>query len=147
MINAKGFTFIEVLLVIALLGLLVGLLVPFYQSFQVSNQLDTTAFEIVQTLRMAQARAMAGDEGSIFGVHLESQKFVLFKGGVYQNGEVANEINEVPRTLNVSTSFGPDITFSKIKGETSTAGTITILSDINESKVIQINAKGNIDQL
>jgi prepilin-type N-terminal cleavage/methylation domain-containing protein len=142
----KGFTFIEVLIVIALLGLLVGLSIPFYQSFQVSNQLDTTAFEIVQTLRLAQAKAMAGENEENFGVHFESQKFVLFEGDVYQNADPANEVTEIPKTLSVATSFGQNIIFSRIKGETSPGGTVTVRSDINESKAIQINVKGNINQ-
>lgn len=143
----SGFTMVEILVVIALLGILVGLSIPFYQSFQVSSQLDTTAFEIVQTLRLAQAKAITGENDENFGVHFESQKFVLFKGSIYQSADSANEVTEIPKTLNVFTSFGQNIIFSRIKGETSPGGTVTIRSDINESKTIQINVKGNIDQL
>lgn len=154
----KGFTLLEILIVIALFGIVVGLSIPFYQSFQVSNQLDTTTFEIVQALRRAQASTMAGEDNQIFGVHFESQKFVLFRGfrgDIYLPNDQYNEINEIPKTLTISTSFGQNISFSKIKGEVSLPPPpipafpwkITLHSTTNESKIIQINAKGTIDQL
>jgi len=57
--RGAGFTFIEVLIVIAILGVIAGFAIPFYQSFQVASNLDNTAQQLVSTLRLAQARAMA----------------------------------------------------------------------------------------
>lgn len=144
---ASGFTMVELLVVIALMGILVGLSIPFYQSFQVSSQLDNTSFEIIQTLRLAQANAISGENEETFGIHFEQQRYTLFQGDIYNSNDSSNEINDIPGTLNISTTFGQDIIFSRIKGEASVAGTVTISSNTNESKVIKINAKGSIDQI
>ena len=147
MYTNKGFTFVEVLLVIAILGVLVGLAIPFYQSFQVSSQLDNTTQEVAQTLRRAQARSMASEYFSPFGLHFESQKFVLFRGDTYIESDPFNEPVEVPGILSVSSVFGPDIVFSRVEGRPDVTGSITISTTYGKSRTININELGVINVL
>jgi len=146
-VKDSGFTFTEVLLVIGILGIIVGLAIPFYQSFQVSSQLDNTTQEIVQTLRRAQAKAMASESFSAFGVHLESQKFVLFKGDSYNPADPFNESVDLTGVLSISSGAGPDIVFSAVKGTTTDTGSITVGTSSGQSRIITINELGVINAI
>ncbi len=140
-----GFTLIEVLVVIAVLGGIVGLAIPFYQSFQVGSQLDNTTQELVGSLRRSQMRAMASDAFSSHGVHFSSGVFVVFQGVSYNPADILNEESEVPGAISITPSMGADIIFSAVHGETSNSGTITINATNGESRSIIINEIGVVD--
>ncbi|MBU0598294.1 type II secretion system GspH family protein [Patescibacteria group bacterium] len=141
----RGFTFVEVLLVIGILGVVVSLSIPFYQSFQVSNQLDNISQEVAQTLRRAQNKAMASEYFSAHGVHLQAQQFILFKGDSYNPADAFNEVVDIPSSILITYNAGPDVVFSGIKGEASYAGLITITTNNGESKSISINEMGVVN--
>lgn len=67
--KGAGFTFIEILVAVTVLILLAVLAVPFYLNFYHFQQLDSTANEIIQTLRKAQAESLAGKDNSNWGVY------------------------------------------------------------------------------
>lgn len=139
-----GFTLLEVMLVIGILGLIVGLAIPFYQSFQLSTQLDNTSRELMRAFRQAQTRAMASESFSAFGVHLEQQKFVVFKGDTYSVADPANEVTEMPGVVSLS-SLTSDVIFTKVKGYPNTTATVTVSTPYGESRTITINEEGVVD--
>lgn len=143
-----GFTFIEVLLVIAALGILAGLAIPFYQSFQVSSQLDNTVQELVQTLRRAQAKAMASENYQSYGILFEPHKFILFGGTSYNPNDPFNEEVELSNVLTVDYSGlgGNSVIFSRIRGLPDHLGSITV-STSAESQTISINYFGAVNVL
>lgn len=140
-----GFTFVEVLVVIALLIGITGLAIPFYQSFQVGSQLDNTTQELNQTLRRAQAKAMAAEDFSAFGVHFETGSFTIFKGVSYIPGDIMNEVILYPSVITITPAIGSDAVFSSVSGETVNAGTIIITATNGASRTIIINDLGVID--
>ncbi len=141
--NRRGFTLIEVILVIGLIGILIFLSIPFYQSFQVESQLDSTTEEVVNILRRAQSKAMASQRDSNFGVKLTSGQYTLFKGDSYAAREVIyDEDYNIPETLSINGLT--EIVFNKLKGTTSNTGNITVTSN-NNSKTININETGRVE--
>ncbi|MFH1207737.1 MAG: prepilin-type N-terminal cleavage/methylation domain-containing protein [Patescibacteria group bacterium] len=144
-IRAGGFSLIELMMVIGILVLLAGLSIPFYQSFQVGSQMDNTTREVASTLRRVQGLAMGSRQWSQWGVHLEAHRYIVFAGAAYNAGDPANEIFTAPTTITISTTAGADIIFSRVKGETSNVGTITLQSTNNESSAIIINSRGIIN--
>lgn len=141
----RGFTFTEVLLIIGLIGIIAGLAIPFYQSFQVASELDNTSQSIIQTLRRAQSKAMASDSLVAFGVHLESQKYVLYKGASYNPADPANETYNVVKVLTINPQLGVEVVFNAVTGETTNTGNITITSSVNKTKIISINNLGVVN--
>ena len=75
----KGFTFIELLIVIAIVLVLVVASAPIYGNLQVSAQLNESTSLIIQTLRTAKARSIAGINNDIHGVSFQIDKFTLFQ--------------------------------------------------------------------
>lgn len=141
----RGFTFVEVLISLGIIGLLVGLAIPFYQTFYLSSQLDNTTSELVQTLRDAQQKAMASESGQAFGVRLEQRRFILFRE-FYNPSDSYNEITNLPNTVWISSGVGQNIVFNQLKGTTSNLISITIKSSGNRSRNISIiNQMGKID--
>lgn len=140
-----GFTFMEVLIVIALLVGLTGLAIPFYQSFQVGSQLDNTTQELSQTLRRAQAKAMATEFLSAFGVHFESESFTVFEGTSYVSGDPINEVTPFTSAITITPAMGSEIIFSSLYGETTNTGTITIIASNGASRTLTINDLGVVD--
>lgn len=144
-VTTFGFTFVEVILVIGILGIIVGLAIPLYQSFQISSQLDDLTQEVVQTLRRAQQKAMASEDFSDFGVHFESQRFVLFKGNSYNPADPLNEVVNLPSVLSISPAT--DIVFSALKGTVAISTLLTIQTRNNETSTININEFGVVNAL
>lgn len=142
----RGFTFIEVLLVIAIIGLIGGLAIPFYQSFQVSSQLDDTTQAVVQALRRAQAEAMASVGYESAGVHFEQNRFVVFRGKEFNSSDPFNENTEAPRTLSIQAEV-KDLIFTRVRGTSLTPGTIVMKDNIGGSRTITVNEEGAVDVL
>lgn len=140
----QGFTLIEIMLVIALMIIIGGISVPVYQSFQVKNDLDVTAYTTAQTLRRAQALSQAGEGDSAWGVHIESGKVTLFKGGSFALRDVSmDESFEISESI--TTAGVQEIVYSKLTGEPQSIGNITFGTTNGEMQILSINKKGMIE--
>lgn len=140
----RGFTLLEVLLSLALIALLSGIAVPSFHLLAVSNDLDVATNTTLQTLRRAQTLSQAVDGDSSWGVKLQASDITLFKGSSYALRDT--NFDEV-YTLsgNVTPSGILEIVFSKLLGNPSTTGTLTLTSSNNETQNITLNSKGFLD--
>lgn len=136
----KGFTFIEFLLAMTIITVLLTLTVPLGIRFYTSQQLDTTAEEVVQALRRAQLKSMSQSEYS-FGVYMGSGQYVLFRGGSYGSND-DEEVFDV--SGNISFSGLSEVVFSKLNGIPSVIGDIILTSE-NGTRIININQVGRIN--
>ncbi|EKD46877.1 MAG: hypothetical protein ACD_67C00030G0002 [uncultured bacterium] len=140
----KGFTLIEVMLVLALIVIISGISAPVYQSFQLKNNLDVGVNATVQTLRRAQLLSQSGEGDSNWGVHIESGGATLFKGADYATRETSfDEIFEISEDIVVAGM--QNIVYSKLSGEPQTSGNIVLTTSTNETETININSKGMIE--
>jgi prepilin-type N-terminal cleavage/methylation domain-containing protein len=140
MMQARGFTLIEVLLSVAIMGLLAGLSIPIYQSFLNRNDLSNNTEAVASSLRRAQTYARASKEDSTWGVKVQSGVITLFKGSSYASRSSGLD-ETVTLPGNVTASGMDELYFSKLYGVPNTTGTITLTSN-NETKTVTLNAKG-----
>jgi len=139
----NGFTLLEVLLSIACIAIIAGISIPVYQSFQNRNDLDIAGTTIAQSLRRAQILSQSSDGDTTSGVKILSPNIIVFRGASYSGRDTTQD-----ETFTFPTSITPtginEIIFSKTFGIPSTTGTITLTSNINETRTITINAKGMV---
>jgi len=141
--NEQGFTLTELLLSLAIMGLLTGMSLPVYASFQNRNDLDITTQSVADALRRAQiyTRGVSGD--SQWGVEIQSNAVTLFKGSTFAARDTAyDEVTVIPGSIAVAGLSG--VMFSKLSGAPSTTGNITLTSNTNDVRTVTINAKGMV---
>jgi len=139
----KGFTFLELTLVIALISILTAVATPFMSSFLLRGNGRVASDRIVSEIYKAESYTINSKSigGNVtWGVCLTGQIFRLFNGSC--NTPNLKEDYRLPNNVNVS-GIG-SITFSNIRGEPSSAVTI-IVNDGITTKNIVINAVGMVE--
>jgi len=140
----RGFTPIELFLVILIVLFIFALILPLSFDFYRSQQLQTHSQQILQTLRRAQLKAMAIESDSQFGVYITNDGYALLKGNSYATRDSQyDEIFDLPQIITIQNS-PKEIVFSKFEGKSSLIGDITINID-GITRIININEIGRIN--
>lgn len=138
-----GFTLIEMMLAVAVIGIITGISAPVYQSFQNRNNLDIAAASVAQSLRRAEALATAVDSDDGWGVEIRSGSITLFKGLNYDGRETDfDEIFDLPASI--VPSGLEQVVFARFSGIPQATGTITLTNSNADIRTIAINAKGTV---
>lgn len=143
MSGREGFTLIEVLLSVAIIGMLVGISLPVYESFSRRNDLDVTAQGVVSLLRRAESYSRAVKTDAVWSVEIQTSSATLFQGASFASRNTAYD-----ETVAIPSSVAPsgltEVQFSKLSAAPNTTGTVTLLSNTNDTRVIAINAEGMV---
>jgi prepilin-type N-terminal cleavage/methylation domain-containing protein len=147
--NQKGFTFIEILIAVVILVLITLLMLASFTTLRQQVEIDSSSQNILSVLRLARSKTLASESEDSYGVHFQSDKYVLFKGTTYNALDSNNkdytltdsEINSI--SLN---GGGGDVIFNRIRGTTDEYGTVTIrlLTDTSKTHTININNYGQV---
>lgn len=142
----RGFTIIEILIVIAILTILVSSILSSSNNVSGSETLNTTVTSVISILNEAKSLAVSSKDASNYGVRILNNKLVSFKNNYgTENKEVA-----ISGLLTVSTSsgIGTDVIFYNVSGNTSASGTVTITvsNDPSEKGIINIYSTGLIEK-
>jgi Tfp pilus assembly protein FimT len=143
-----GFSYVQLLLVVALLVILAGISAPYYLTWQARQQLRTTSSMLWADLHYAQSRAMQREQDAGWGVHFDNSthSYTLFHGSTYLSSDVYNET--IQYSSNVTITPTTDIAFAGLTGEVTSPITYTITSNSlpTETETISINVEGLIAQ-
>lgn len=141
--RSAGFTAIELVLAIGVLGIVAGILSPILISLMQRNDLDNAASTLVQQYRRAQTLARSSDGDASWGVSVGSTSITMFKGASFAVRDSAYD-----ETTDISASVVPSglltVVFAKTTGVPYVTGTTTFTLASNDSKTIFLNAKGTI---
>ena len=110
----SGVALVELLLVIALIGLAVFIYVPYLRSFQRANDLNIAVEVVKQSIARAQARALAGEGDSDWGVKIEEKKVTVFRGSGFSGHNPKDD--EVYRLPGLAVSGQSEMVFEKLSG-------------------------------
>lgn len=145
----KGFTLIEIFVVIAMIFILSGIVFSSYFSFRSHTEVNSGAQEVLNFLRLAQSKTVASEEADKYGVHFEQEKIVLFRGTLYNPADPDNKIYnfsqvEIPLAEIILNGGGNEVIFERITGQTINYGTVKIQSkrDNNKFVFIKIESSG-----
>ncbi|HPS21418.1 MAG TPA: prepilin-type N-terminal cleavage/methylation domain-containing protein [Candidatus Paceibacterota bacterium] len=144
-IKSKGISVIEMLVVVAVIGILLAVVLPQFSGVKNAQVLNSAAQDVVSTLNKARSQTLASLDSSEYGVHFQSDKIVLFKGTSYSSSSSNNEdVNMIsPATIsNINfTGSATNIYFSRLTGSPSASGTATI-SVGEKTKTITVSSTG-----
>ncbi|MDD4989423.1 MAG: type II secretion system protein [Candidatus Pacebacteria bacterium] len=149
---SRGFSLVELLVVVGILAILVVVVGPKVVGFYSAYQLDTLSQDLVQTIRLADMRAMQSEGSSPYSVHLvngSGGSFTLYRGTNFASRDTNyDEVHSLPNSLSLTYSgAGPEINFTKLEGITANTGSITITwPDGNQSKTVTVNSYGVVDR-
>jgi prepilin-type N-terminal cleavage/methylation domain-containing protein len=140
---AAGFTLVEVLLSVVIIGIITGVSLPIYESFVRRNDLDITTQNLAATLRRAETYAKAAAYDSVWGVKVETTRMVLFRGPVFTSRDTAyDEVIAIPGSI--TPSGLSEIQFAELTAAPSTTGSLSLTSTINDTRTLTINSKGMV---
>lgn len=147
--NIKGFTLVEIILVLTIVAITIGFASLYQQVSQVRSDINTQASYVADTLKLLQSAARTGDTGKFNGIHLEQQNYILFKGNSYNQFAPDNETVSLPNSLqfqNINLNGGGvNLIFNSPSGRTANYGSFQLFSSqINKSKTITVTEIGTI---
>jgi prepilin-type N-terminal cleavage/methylation domain-containing protein len=136
----NGFSLVELLLVIALMGIVSIAAFPLSVSLYNLQVLNDTKSSLLATLRQAHVSALTQKNDTDHGVKLLPDSYVLFEGSSYATrNEAADHVISFAPTV---TATGADeIVFTKFTGLPTATGTVTIEAG-EESRVILVRESG-----
>jgi prepilin-type N-terminal cleavage/methylation domain-containing protein len=148
---SKGFTLIEIILVVAVMLVLAGMAPTFYTRFLLQNATANTTDEIVGSLRKAQISAMTSKQGSAWSVNFSANAVTLYIGTTFAGHNIAFD-EKFSKNSNITISCplcvnGTDISFARVTGlPTPSTATITVSSSNGDSETISVNSQGVVSK-
>lgn len=141
----KGFTLMEMILVIAVLAIIFGFSTPFLTNFINRQNLDSVAEELISVLRIAQNKAIMAEKDSFWGVDFsEEKKYILFSDP-RPRGLSAPTKQEYLLSKNISLTINNYLLeFEKLTGQLNQSAEI-ILTIGKQRYRIFVNQEGTID--
>lgn len=138
----KGFSLIEMLLVISITAIIGATTIPVASNFLARNHLKNKTNEVISSLRTAQINALSGKEDSQWGVNISTTQITLYKGSSYAGRDSAfDQSFNIPSIISITQA---EVVFDKLTGNPDTTATITISSDIG-SNTVTVNEVGTVD--
>jgi prepilin-type N-terminal cleavage/methylation domain-containing protein len=155
----RGFTVMEVLTVVAMIGIVAVVASPLLSAGQVRADARRFATEATDAIREAQASVMSGKNDARFGVHFEGSRFVLFQGATYAPADPNNVVHQLSGLVSITAvSLSPggactlpagtgncDLHFAGRKGAPTETGSVTFTDAEGNAKTVTVNAAGMVD--
>lgn len=144
MSRAMGFTLLEMLISVTIIGMLVGVSAPVYESFVRQNDLNLATQGIATMIQRAETYALGNNTDSVWSVELLPASVILFQGTSFASRNT-NYDETYPIPGSITLSGLTEIQFAKLTALPNTTGAITLASTTLDTNTITLNAKGVVD--
>ncbi len=146
--NNYGFTLLEILMVIAIMGILITIIISSFSILNKSQALEKSVRQGASIVSQARSLTLSSKEDSNYGVHFESSTLTLFKGSTYSaldGSNITTSLNNLVLITNIAlTGGGSDVVFERLNGSINTPGTITYTLG-SKTKSLTISGTGLIE--
>lgn len=148
--ETKGFTLVELLMMIAITLILVMVAVPIYGNLQVKSQLNETTRQIIQTLRIAKENSVARVNNTNHGVYFATSSYTLYQGDSFIGRD--SDYDREENLSNVLTltwdllGSEQEINFSMGLGGPNATGTISLLHSMQGTSTVSVGEYGLIEK-
>ncbi|MDI6734322.1 MAG: prepilin-type N-terminal cleavage/methylation domain-containing protein [Patescibacteria group bacterium] len=140
--TTAGFSILETIIALAVLAVIAAIGIPIGLDSYRSFILDSEASNLLSILRRAEGNAFSNNYKKDYGVYLDPNNFVLFRGQSFLNRD-QNFDENYARTNAIGVNGLSEIVFSPISGLPNVTGTFT-LSNGPSSRIISINEQGTL---
>lgn len=141
----KGFTIIELILVVAIMLTLSVMAPVFYSRFLLQNAVANTVDQFTGSFRKAQTYSMMGKQGSAWSVNYSSNAITLYKGTSFASRDSSFD-EKFSVNSSVSVSGITDVSFARFSGLPNPSTSSITVSSGNNSKNITINSQGVVSR-
>jgi prepilin-type N-terminal cleavage/methylation domain-containing protein len=133
----RGFTVLELVVVIGIIGAISAFSVPVIRTYQVRSDLNLATEQATQGLARAKLLAQSAEQDAPWGFFVPAG--VLYKGASYAARESQyDEVYPMPSTITVSGSI-LEVGYSKLEGKPSQTGSIVLTAVDGEQRTIVIS--------
>ncbi len=149
--KSGGYTFIEMLITIAIVGILSATILSSISKIGGKQALDKSVLNAVSLLENARSSALSSKNAIEYSVHFTSSQMIFFVGTTYTSGVSTNVIVTLDPKVTISaitlSGGGSNVTFERLTGATFESGTIKmqLVSNSATFKTISISATGIIN--
>ena len=145
-----GQAVLEVLIALAVISILAAIISGGFSSFRKEQILNGTTENIFSLVNEARAKTLSSKEDSVYGVHFENSRAVIFKGENFSEGAGDNEIFYLPAATEIFqvslAGAGAEAVFKRLTGETDQFGNVMIkLKSSAKTKTIIIQKSGLVE--
>ena len=148
-LNRNGYTIIELLVVLTIVSLLVVIAVSTFQNLKRSSILRVSVDNVQHALETARNRTLASDGDTVFGIHLDEDKMVVFSGISYSSTSPTNTDYEFTGGVTATSSLSGGVTeiiFARLTGVPNATGTITLVTPGGfSSSTLEVFSSGLIE--
>ncbi len=145
-----GFTLVELMVTVCIIGLIAVLSIPGFTRFRQSWKLNGEADQIASTIRAARAAAVMKSINAIFTFDMDNSTFFYFEDNDRDGTRDSDEYRSATYDLDpaivfsASTLPGTTLTFGSM-GNTPNSGIITLRNTYNRTRNIRVyGGTGNI---
>lgn len=149
LVAAAGFTFIELLVVVAIVGILAGIISVTMSNYASRQSLESMHQQVIEGVENARRNTLASLNDTNYGVYVGTTSIALFPGTSYSPSNPNNEYLPYTSKITATSSFsggGWTIVFDRLNGEPSAAGTIVLMDSGSMSyATVTISASGLVE--
>ncbi|MDD4803789.1 MAG: prepilin-type N-terminal cleavage/methylation domain-containing protein [Candidatus Pacebacteria bacterium] len=145
-----GFSFVEIIIVLAIISSLSAIVVLSFSKVGGVQSLEKTTISVISILNEAKSMAVSSKDYSDYGVRVENNKLISFKGNYGNENKIYNIPNLVEISdISIDGVTNNDVIFKKVSGSTNATGTITIsvVDNLTVNNSIKISTTGLIEKI
>ena len=145
LVRRSGFTAIEILLVLGVVGASSGFSMPLYRSYIARSDLEIARQNIAQGLERARflSQVAMNDSGWGFSTNAVPGRGVLYMGSTYASRDTDfDELYTISPSITLSGL--KEVNFTKIDGLPDVTGQIVLTSSIGEVRTIDVGHSGEV---
>lgn len=145
----RGMTALEIIIAVAIVVVIGALIMIPFSRFKNNQLIISSSEQVVSALREARANTLAAKNDTVYGVHFESGRFVVFQTA-WSEGAAGNVITLFQDPVYLPTislsGGGSDVLFTRLTGKTNQSGTLVLQlrGNVSSQKTITIDGSGAV---